>query len=351
LGVWITGDGKHNVDLKGVRMLDDKGDDWGQNVYFCKGICQTRGWKFGDWWCEQGHHVWAGRRVCGKCERDGIEAKAPSSVTIEVQYRGMFEEHNQRVWDAHQGFVEVWNQGDTVLVMKPGSRIVGDGNLARSASLWTSIREIQVQTSAMDGVKFLQGTDVGGRRLVSNNTGIIGGLTDGTIMRDVLMEINKIGKVIGFVPKLNEWCDRSGNKRLSWGHPSYVMFQHELDLENVMSKYQKNSKRPDGGKDRTLKIEWSTGELLMPVDSAGGPIEKVHRSFGPRFDPGICADLRDGICTNMVATSLEGEEFEILGVPAEEWPCNRGRSVRRFPGGLVGEEADDYEYAQTDDLR
>ena len=166
------------------------------------------------------------------------------------------------------------------------------------------------------------------------------------------MEINEIGKVIGFVPKLNEWCDRSGNKRLSWGHPSYVMFQHELDMENVMTKYQRNSKRPDGGKDRTLKIEWSTGELLMPVDPAGGdPIETIHRSFGPRFDPGLNDNLIEGICRNMVATSFEGYEFEILGVPAEEWPCNRGKSVRRFPGGLVGEEADDYEYAQTDDLK
>ena len=184
--------------------------------------------------------------------------------------------------------------------------------------------------------------------MVSNNIGIIGGLTDSTVMRDVLMEINKMGRLIGFVPKLHEWFDKSGSKRLSWGHPSYVMFQHELDMEKVMSKMRKNNKRPDGGKDRTLKIEWSTGELLMPVDGDGRAVEKVHRSFGPRFDPGICVDMRDGICTNMVVTSLEGEEFEILGVPAEEWPCNRGRSVRRFAGGLVGEEADDFEYMQMD---
>ena len=295
--------------------------------------------------------MWTGRKFCGVCEKKGIEAKAPSQATMEVYYRGMFEEHNQRVWDAHQGFVEVWEQGQTVLVMKPGSRVVGDGDLARSASLWTSIREINVVTSVMDaGVKFLQGTDVGGRRLVSNNTGIIGGLTDSTIMRDVLMEMNEIGKVIGFVPKLNEWTDRNGNKRLSWGHPSYVMFQHELDVENVMTQYQKSSKRPDGGKDRTLKIEWSTAELLMPVNPDGGdPMATIHRSFGPRFDPGLNANLMDGICKNMVAASFEGYEFEVLGVPAENWPCNRGKTIRRFPGGVHGEEAAEYEYAQADD--
>ena len=47
--------------------------------------------------------------------------------------------------------------------------------------------------------------------------------------------------------------------------------------------------------------------------------------------------------------SLDGAEFEILGVPAEEWSCNRGKSIRRFPGGVVGEEADDYEYRQPDE--
>ena len=117
-----------------------------------------------------------------------------------------------------------------------------------------------------------------------------------------------------------------------------------------MTRYRKSSKRPDGGNDRTLKIEWSTVELLMPVDPDGGdPIATIHKPFGPRFDPGLNDNLMDGICKNMVAKSFEGYEFEILGVPAEDWPCNRGKSVRRFPGGLVGEEADDYEYAQTND--
>jgi hypothetical protein len=106
LGIWITGNGRNDVDLKRVRMLDDNSEDWGLPVYYCKGVAQTRGWKFGDWWCDEGHHVYTGRKFCGVCEKRGIVANQPTMETREIQYRYQFQEHNQRVWDAHNGFVE-----------------------------------------------------------------------------------------------------------------------------------------------------------------------------------------------------------------------------------------------------
>ena len=51
----------------------------------------------------------------------------------------------------------------------------------------------------------------------------------------------------------------------------------------------------------------------------------------------------------MMVTSEKDGDFEILWVAAKDWPCNRGKSVRRFPGGMIGEEAEFYEYEQTDE--
>jgi hypothetical protein len=287
-------------------------------------------------------HVWKGRRECGMCLRNEIEQdNPPPEHTIEDMYRKMFNEHNKRLWDVQNGFVEVWDQGDTVLAMMPGCTMSGSGDHARSVSIWGSTKGIRKRESKSDGDIYLHGTDGYERVMVSNNTGIIGGLTDRSVMRDILYDVSRQGTIYGFVPKLQEWRDQDKNRRLSWGHPCYVLFQHEAGLENSMQSFRQDNQRPDGGGQRTLKIEWSTGELMMPTDENGEAIEKGSDKVGTRFDPGL-SDIRDTFCANMICR-FDGLDFDVMGTPANDWPCNAGKSVRKFAGGKRGDAADEFE--------
>ena len=269
-------------------------------------------------------------------------------------YRQCFEEHNQRVIDVHKGYIEVWDQGKginaKVWVLNPGCELIGTGDDQRSVSSWATTSDVATRTTRYAGVSLLHGIDRNNRLLVSNNTGVIGGLTDTTVMRDLLTRVNKVGPIWGFVPRLCEWRDRSGNRRLSWGHPCLLLFRHEMDLDGVMVKVKQDLPRPDGGGNRMLKIEWSTGEVQYPAaestgdrgDSDGKLGEVFSKFVSPRFDPGQCRDLRDGITASM-EFEFDGSVFDVMGVPASEWPCNVGKSIRRFPGGKRGEPSDDYE--------
>ena len=174
-----------------MEILTEK-DDYGKDVRFVKGITQTRGFKRGDWFCKCQAHVYAGRPECGKC---GLSA--PSENEISDMYRRMFNEHNLRVWDVHNGFVEVWDKGEDTWVMRPGSEMVGSGKYSRDVSLWTHAKEFRHRTTRIDGVTLLHGIDQHGRVLVSNNMGVLGGLTDQNTMRDILHEINKEAQLLG----------------------------------------------------------------------------------------------------------------------------------------------------------
>ena len=101
-GWWVTGHGKNQVDLMSVKILDEE-QDYGKGLRFLKGITQTRGFKRGDWFCQCSAHVYAGRPECGRCF-----LHAPSENAISDMYRSMFNEHNLKIWDVHNGFVEVW---------------------------------------------------------------------------------------------------------------------------------------------------------------------------------------------------------------------------------------------------
>ena len=306
------------------------------DVFFCKGIVQTRGWKHGDWWCRCKAHVWKGRK-----ERGMRYQEAPPDHAIEDMYRRMFNEHNLRVWDVHNGFVEVWDKGEDTWVMRPGSEMVGSGKYSRDVSLWTGANEFRHRTTKIDGVTLLHGIDQHGRVLVSNNTGILGGLTDQNRMRDILHEINKEAQLLGFVPNLIEWRDQNQNRRLSWGHPCYLLFQNELEMEQVMKSMRQRNQRPDGGGTRILKIEWSVGEVVMPADENQESIGRFSVNVGSRFDPRM-SDIRDSLAADMMYL-FDGYEFDVMGTPACEWPCNVNRSVRKFAGGLVGDAADEAE--------
>ena len=108
-----------------------------------------------------------------------------------------------------------------------------------------------------------------------------------------------------------------------------------------MQSFRQDNQRPDGGGHRTLKIEWSTGELLMPTDENGEAIEKFSDKVGTRFDPGL-SDIRDTFCANMICR-FDGLDFDVMGTPANDWPCNAGKSVRKFAGGKRGDAADEFE--------
>ena len=131
-GMWITGDGLHDCDLKRVRILEEP-EDWGETLFFCKGIQQTRGFQKGDWWCARcGVHVWKGRQACGKC---GTET--PESLVLDIHYRDRFNQHSLKVWDAQNGLVEVWEdrKRNQMWVMQPGSKIEGSGDMDHHVSM------------------------------------------------------------------------------------------------------------------------------------------------------------------------------------------------------------------------
>jgi hypothetical protein len=261
----------------------------------------------------------------------------------ESQCRVMVNEHNKRIWDVHHGYVEVWEdkKNEQFWAMQPGSRFVGSGKWTHSVSMWGATEGMRMRKSSEGGATFLHGIDPYERLLVSNNTGILGGLTDRSVMKEILMKIDKIGSVWGFVPRVTEWRDQDGNRRLSWGHPCFVLFQYEEGLENAMVALHENLMRPDGGGHRTLKIEWSTSELIMPVDENEECVESFGKDCSPRFDPGR-NKIEDSICSNMYYR-FEGAEIELMNTPPTEWLCNAGKSVRKYPGGVKGDEADEDE--------
>ena len=89
--------------------------------------------------------------------------------------------------------------------------------------------------------------------------------------------------------------------------------------------------RTDGGGNRTLKIEGSTVEFLMPEDKEGNLVLIGSRTFGPRFDPGT-DDFEDSYLQDMWFRYGDGnhDEVEILGDQASEWKIERGLEGRKY---------------------